>query len=33
LSQIANDTTLSASADWLSMRDLPITVNSTIPPN
>ena len=33
LSQITSDTTLSAQADWFSMRDSPITVNSTIPTN
>ncbi len=33
LSQITSDTTLSASADWFSMVDAPITVNTTIPTN
>jgi Flp pilus assembly protein TadG len=31
LTQITNDTSLSASADWFSMADTPITVNTTIP--
>lgn len=31
LQQITNTSNLSASADWYSMRDLPITVSSTIP--
>jgi hypothetical protein len=33
LSQITSDTTLSASADWFSMMDSPITVDTTIPTN
>jgi Flp pilus assembly protein TadG len=31
LAQMTNDTSLSASADWFSMADTPITVNQTIP--
>jgi len=33
LSQLTNTVNLSASSDWYSMRDLPLTVNSTIPVN
>jgi Flp pilus assembly protein TadG len=33
LSQITSDTSLSASADWFSMRDSPISVNLSIPTN
>jgi len=33
LSQITSDTSLSASADWFSMLDSPITVNTSIPTN
>ncbi len=33
LSQITSDTSLSASADWFSMTDSPITVDTTIPTN
>jgi Flp pilus assembly protein TadG len=33
LNQLTNVTQLSASATWVSMRDLPITVNQTIPLN
>ena len=33
LSQITSDTSLSASADWFSMRDSPISVNTSIPTN
>jgi len=31
LNQITSASTLSASADWYSMRDIPITVNASIP--
>jgi Flp pilus assembly protein TadG len=31
LSQITNTTSLSASADWFSMMDTPITVNTNVP--
>ncbi len=31
LTQITNNTSLSASADWFSMADTPISVNTTIP--
>ena len=33
LSQITSDTSLTASADWFSMMDSPITVDTTIPTN
>ncbi len=33
LNQITNVTQLTASADWFSMKDVPITVNQTIPLN
>lgn len=33
LPQLTSDTSLSASADWFSMMDSPITVNTTIPTN
>ncbi len=33
LAQITGTTQLTASADWYSMRDLPISVNTTIPTN
>ena len=33
LNQITNVTQLSASANWVSMKDVPITVNQTIPLN
>ncbi len=33
LDRVTGVTTLSAQSDWYSMRDLPITVNSTIPLN
>jgi Flp pilus assembly protein TadG len=33
LSQITSDTTLSASADWFSMMDSPLSVDTTIPTN
>jgi Flp pilus assembly protein TadG len=31
LNQITNQTTLSASADWYSMRDVPLAIDPTIP--
>ncbi len=33
LNQITNVTSLTASANWVSMKDLPISVNTTIPLN
>jgi Flp pilus assembly protein TadG len=33
LAQITSTSTLTASADWYSMKDSPITVNPVIPPN
>jgi len=33
VAQITSTTAITASADWYSMRDLPVTVSPTIPPN
>jgi Flp pilus assembly protein TadG len=33
LKQVTSNSNLTASADWFSMRDIPITVDTVIPPN